>query len=122
MGTTESLEQQEGEQHQARCQDEVKGCRESLETIVRDINNRRALLDAACDDLADAGTKTIDLKRKADDAHGSTRSHRDRCRRATKDAWVSSSRTLRGLPHALSCGVPDRDSLTRQNTRGRPST
>ena len=88
--------------HQARCQDEVKGCRESLDTIVTDLDNCRALLDqqhqdrlqeelqnlrenlgtafvqlnnyrdlhdTVCRGLADAGTKTIDLKRKADDTH-----------------------------------------------------
>ena len=36
------------QQHQARCQDEVKGCRENLDAVVRDLNNFRALLDAAC--------------------------------------------------------------------------
>ena len=56
------------QQHQARCQDEVKGCRENLDAVVRDLTNFGALLEVACDDLADAGTKTIDLKRKADDA------------------------------------------------------
>ena len=71
------------QQHQAR--DEVKGCRESLDAFVGDLTNFRALLEETCDDLADAGMKTIDLKRKADDAHGRTCSHRDRCRRATEE-------------------------------------
>ena len=65
-----------GQQHQARCQDEVKGCRESLGAIVRDLTNFRALLEVAFDDLADAGMKTTDMKRKADDAHDGTCSHR----------------------------------------------
>ena len=73
------------QQHQARCQDEVKGCRESLGTVVRKLKNCQVLLGAACDDLADAGTKSVDLRRKADDAHDRIRSHRHRCRRATKD-------------------------------------
>ena len=70
------------QQHQARCQDEVKGCRDGLDDIVKDLANFRAFLEAACDDLADACMKTTDLKRKADDAHDRTRSHRDWCRRA----------------------------------------
>ena len=52
----------------------MKGCREN--TIVRDLTNFRALLEVACHDLADAGMKTIDLKRKADDANDRTCSHR----------------------------------------------
>ena len=110
------------QQDQACCQEEVKGCRESLDTVVRERNNCRALIDAACDDLADAGTKTIDFKRKAEDVHDRTRSHRDRCRRATKDL-VSTEEELNdssgrlsqlvqetvGATQKLSCGVPDRD-------------
>ena len=37
------------------------------------------------DDLADAGTKTTDVKMKADEANARTCSHRDRCLRATKE-------------------------------------
>ena len=47
------------QQHQARYQDEVTGCREGLDDIVKDLTNFRALLEVACDDLADAGMKTI---------------------------------------------------------------
>ena len=73
------------QQHQARCQHEVQGCRENLDVIVRDLTNFWALLEVACDDLADARMKTIGLKRKADDADDRTCSHRDRCRQATKE-------------------------------------
>ena len=59
--------------------------RGSLDIALREINNCWAFHDAACDDLAGAGTKTIDLKRKAHDAHDRTRSHRERFRRATKE-------------------------------------
>ena len=91
------------QQHQARCQDEVKGCRENLDAIVRVLTNFQALLEVACDDLADAGVKTIDLK-KAEDAHSTTYSHRMICgpgdqgsnsggKAAVKRAWTSSSGT-----------------------------
>ena len=70
--------------HQARCQDEVFCSCESLNIAFRKVNNCGALHGAACDDLADAGTKTIDLKRKADDAHDRTGSHKERCWRATR--------------------------------------
>ena len=103
------------QQHQARCQDEVQGCCESLDAIVRDLTNFGALLEVACDDLADAGTKTIDLKRKGGDAHDRTRSHRDRC--SAEEELNNSLGCLGDLvkdtasaTHTLSCGVPDRDS------------
>ena len=77
------------QQHQARCQGEVKRCCESL---VRDLSNFRARLEVACDDLADAGMKTIDLQKKADDAHDGTCSHRDSCRRATEELETAGRR------------------------------
>ena len=96
---------------------------ESLDPIVRDLTNFRALLEVACDDLADAGMKTIDLKRKVDDAHDRTRSHRDRCRRATKELQTAEEdlnnslgclgdlvKDTASVAHALSCGVVDKDS------------
>ena len=45
------------QQHQARCQEEVRTCRESLDLVVTKLKNCWALLDAACDDLEDSGTK-----------------------------------------------------------------
>ena len=79
--------------------------------------------EVACDDLADAGMKTIDLTRKADDAHDRTWSHRDRCRRATKEFEKPEEvlnnnlkcsgnlvKDTTSATHALSCGVPDRDN------------
>ena len=70
--------------HYPTLQDKVRGCRDSLDDTVKDHTNFQALLEEACDDLADAGMKTIDLKRKADDAHDRTCSHRDWCRRARR--------------------------------------
>ena len=72
-------------QPQVQCQDDVKGCRESFDAIVTDLTHFRALLEVACGDLADAGMKTIDLKRKADDADDRTCSHGYRRRRATEE-------------------------------------
>ena len=67
-----------------------------------------------CRGLEDVGKKTIEWKRKADDAHGRTRSHSDRCRRATKDL-VSAEEELndrqghRGSNSRVVVWVPDRD-------------
>ena len=71
----------------------------------------------------DGSRDFVYLKRKADDAHDRTRSHRERCRRATKqhvsaeEEMNNSSGYLGDLvkdtasaAHALSCGVPNRDS------------
>ena len=62
------------------------------------------------------------MKRKADDAYDRISSHRDQCRRATKEL-VSAEEELNDslgrlgqlikdtvAPHAQSCGVPDRES------------
>ena len=79
------------------------------------------LHDAAYRGLEDAGKWTI-KKRQADDAHDQISAHRDRCRRATE--FVTAEEDLNdclgrmgqlaqdtaGGTHALSCGVPDRDS------------
>ena len=49
--------------------------------------------------MEDAGAKTIELKRKADDARDSTRSHRERCRRATcEHVWAEEE-----LDNSLGC-------------------
>ena len=108
-------------QHQARFQEELKSSRESFNIAFREFNNCRALHDAACVDLEDTRQRTIELKRKADDAHERTRSHRERCRRATKDHMRAEEVLINSLgclgelvrdtasaTHALSCGVPDR--------------
>ena len=111
------------QQRQARFQDDLNCTRESLEIPFRELKNCRTLHDAACDDLEDASKRTLEVKRKADDAHDRTRSHRERCRHATKDFTMAEEvlhnnlGCLRDLvkdtasaTHALSCGVPDRDS------------
>ena len=86
------------QQHQARFQD---------------------LDDAACADPDDASQRTIELKRKADDAHDRTRSHRERCWRATKEYMMADdslgclaelARDTVSAAHALSCRASDRDN------------
>ena len=76
-----------------------------------------------CQDLQDAGKRTTETKRKADDAHDRIRTYRFRCRRATKeletaekdfnDSLALMSQLIKdtaGATHALSCGVPNRES------------
>ena len=75
----------------------------------------------------DAGKRTGETKRKADDAHDRIRKHRDRCRRARKelgtaeedlnDSIKSTGQLIKDTvgregraTHVLSCGLPDRDS------------
>ena len=90
------------QQHQARFQD---------------------LDDAACADPDDASQRTIELKRKADDAHDRTRSHRERCWRVTKEHMMADEVHNNSLgclaelvrdtvcaTHALPCRVSDRDN------------
>ena len=110
-------------QRQGRLQEELKNSCGNLDTAFIELNNYLDLHDAVCHGLEDVGKKTIDLKRAADDAHDRSRSHRDCCRRATKD-HVSAEEELNdslgrlgqlvkdaeGATHAFSCGVPDRDS------------
>ena len=63
------------------------------------------------------------MKRKADDAHDQIRARRYRCRRATKEFETAEEdlndslgrlgqllKDTAGATHALSCGVPDRES------------
>ena len=118
------------QQHQARLQEELKSSRECLDIALMDlkesiskVDDRREEHDIACRGLEEGVRKTIELKRKADDAHDRTRSHKDRCWRATTDL-VSAEEELNnsfgrlgqlvketaGATHALSCGVADRDS------------
>ena len=47
------------QQHQVRFHDELKSSRESLDIAFRELNNCRALHDAACDDLEDASKRTL---------------------------------------------------------------
>ena len=59
--------------------------RDGLDTACIELDNRRDLHDAACRGLEDVGKKTTEMKRNADDAYDRTSSHRDQCRRATKE-------------------------------------
>ena len=61
-----------------------------------------------CNDLKKACQRTAELKCKATDAHEKTRSHRERCRRATKEHTRSEAAVKH--THALTCEVPDRES------------
>ena len=94
------------------------------------LNNCWALHDAACGDLEDASKRTIELKRKADDAHDRTRSHRERCQRATKDHMMAEEvlnnslgcmgdlvKDTASATYAVSCRVPDRDSNEAKSLR-----
>ena len=78
---------------------------------------------ATCADLKMACQRTAELKRKANDAHERTRTHRERCRRATKEQTKSEAAVNHSLgclgwsaietanaKHTLTCGVPDRES------------
>ena len=64
------------------------------------------------------------MKRKADGAHDSTRSHTERCRLATKDHMLAEEvlnnslgsmghlvKDTAGATHVLTWGVPDRESI-----------
>ena len=109
--------------HQARFQDELKNSQASVDIAFREFCNCRALHEAASVDLEVASQRTIELKRKTDDADDRTRSHRERCRRARKDHMMAEevlnnslgclgdlARDSASATHALSCEVPDRDS------------
>ena len=81
------------QQHQARLQDELKNFRESLDIAVLDVEEAklkdcRGLHDTVCRGLEDVGKKTVESKRKADNAHDKSRSHRERCQRANKRPCV----------------------------------
>ena len=119
---------------QARFHDELKSSRESLDIEALDVEEAasklkdcRDLHDTVCRGVEDVSKRTIELKRKADHGHDKTRSHRERCRRATEDHMMAEEvhnnslgclgdlvKDTASATHALSCGVPDRDS--------RPST
>ena len=94
------------QQYQARFHDELKSSRESLDIAVLDVEEAasklkdfRDLLETVCRALEDVSKRTIVLKRRADDAHDRTRSHSERCRRATKDHLMAEE----VLIHSLGC-------------------
>ena len=81
-----------------------------------------SLHDVTCTDLKRAYQRTAEFQRKARDAHERTQSHRERCRRATKEHVKSEAainhhlgcsgwlvRETANASHALTCGVPDRE-------------
>ena len=76
----------EAQRYQDRLHGEVKDSRESLVIAVLDVEEATSKLkdcrdhhDATSRSLEDEGKKTIETKRKADDAHDRIRTHRDRC-------------------------------------------
>ena len=72
------------QQEQERSKNEQKNTLDSLDTACTKLNNRRDLHDAACHGLEDVGMKTIEMKRKVDDAYDRISSHRDQCCRADR--------------------------------------
>ena len=105
----------EAKQNQERMRGELKDFLESLDSAFAEFNEANRNLD-------DPG-KGITETRKADDAHEQMRTHRDRCRRATKEFETAEddfneclgsmeqlTQDTAEATHALSCGVPDRDS------------
>ena len=120
----------EAQQNQERMRGELKVSQESLDIAIMDVQETtsklkdcRGLHSAAYQSLEDAGKRTTETKRKADDTQDQIRAHWDRCRRATEE-FVTAEEDLHdclgrvgqlvtdsaGATHALSCGVPDRDS------------
>ena len=57
----------------------------NLNGAFREVSNCPVLHEVTCVDLKKACQRTAELKRKAADAHERTRSHRELCRRATKE-------------------------------------
>ena len=102
---------------------EFTSCWAHLNTAFGEVSNCGALHDASCVDLKNACQRTGELKRKADDAHERTRSHRERCRRGTKEhtksevainyslgclGWLI--KETANATHSLTCAIPDRVS------------
>ena len=113
----------EVQQQQERFKEEQKHTRDSLDTAFIELNNRRDLHDAACRGLEDVGKKSTEMKRKADDVHDRISSHKEQCRRATKEFVLAEEelnnslgrlgqliKNTAGATHAISCGVPDGES------------
>ena len=103
---------------------ELKKCREGLDTAFIELSNCQHLLDR----------KTVELKRKATDAHDRTRSHWDRCWRATHylmtvEGELNESlgklgqavKDTAGPPTRCLVVSPTRDAMKRSTCR-RPST
>ena len=110
-------------QHQTRILDELKGRRKSLDSAFREFSNCRALHEAAWADLKEVSLRHIELKRKANDAHERTQSPWGRFRRVSEDHVMAEEvlndslgclgtlvKDTAGATHALTCGVPDRES------------
>ena len=76
-----------------------RNCWASVDGAFRELSFCRALRGAVCVDLDGANQRTDELKRKADDAHDRTRSHRERCRRAMKEHMKSEE----ALNYKLGC-------------------
>ena len=120
----------EAQQHQERLQGKLKSSRENLDAAPMDmkesmskVGDSRQVHDVVCRHLQAAGTRTFEMKRKADDALDRLPTHRDRCRRATRELETAEEdhndslgrlgqviKDTAEATYALSCGVLDRDS------------
>ena len=78
---------------------EFTNCWATLNGALREVDNCRALHEETCVDLKKACQSTAEIKRKANDAHERTRSHRERCRRVTKEHTKSEA----AINHSLVC-------------------
>ena len=129
--THETEELDKAQKDQDRLQDELEATCESMVIASREFSNCRAPHEVTCVDLKKACEWTAELKRKADDAPERTRSHRERCRRATKEHTKSEASINHSLgcpgwfvkatanaTHSLTCGVPDRVSNETKYLRG----
>ena len=109
-----------GRRHQKRIRSRLRPHGFELKEFMSKVDDTREVLDNTRRGLEDANKRTIELERKADDAHDRTRSHRERCRRATKDHVMAEEvlnnslgclcdlvKNTASATHALSCGVPD---------------
>ena len=113
----------ESQQHLGRLKEKQKNALDSRYTAFIELNNRRDLHDAACRGLEDAGMKTIELKRKADEAFDQIRAHRDR--QATKE-FETAEEDLNDRPSEAAykryCGHHPRAIVRRPGSRIEQST
>ena len=126
----------EAQQNQERRQGELKDYPVCLDNAFAEVNEANRNLEdegeriaetsaefqEANRNLEDAGKGSTETKRKADDAHDRIKTHRDRCRRATKELGTFEEDLNDSLgrmeqlkedtaaaTHTLSCSIPDRD-------------
>ena len=96
---------------------------EELELMATCIIWEMVVISVSWKEFQKIDMKTVELKRKADEALDQIRAHRSRCRQATKEFQKAQedlnesvgrlgqlTKETAGATHALSCGVPDRES------------